>query len=163
MRKYSVYIHTNKVNGKRYIGVTTGKPEIRWANGNGYKSNSYFSAAIKKYGWNNFDHFILEVNSPELMYRLEQQYISYYKTTDNRYGYNISLGGECGNYQGKDSHTKEYQNYYQNDYCKSHKEEKKQYDKQYRLDNRLKISDKNHRFYLKHKKPVEIDSIKPLW
>lgn len=105
---YSVYIHTNKINGKRYIGVTRHRPERRWNSGKGYKAHPYFYSAIQKYGWDNFDHFIVEVDSPELMYQLEKQYIEYYKTTDRRYGYNLSLGGEQGNYQGKNSHTPEY-------------------------------------------------------
>lgn len=112
MRKYSVYIHTNKVNGKRYIGVTTRKPEERWANGKGYKDHPHFYAAIQKYGWDNFDHFILEVGSRELMFQLEQQYIAYYKTTDERYGYNKSLGGESGFYLGKNCGTTEYRREY---------------------------------------------------
>ena len=106
MRKYSVYIHTNKINGKRYIGVTTMIPEKRWANGEGYK-NQFFYRAIQKYGWDNFDHFILEVDSQELMYKLEQQYIDYYQTTNPDKGYNVSLGGDMGRYQGKNSGTKE--------------------------------------------------------
>lgn len=108
MSTYSVYIHTNKINGKRYIGVTRSKPEKRWANGEGYKNQPHFYSAIQKYGWDNFDHFILEVDSEELMFQLEKQYIAYYKTTDRRYGYNKSLGGESGAYFGKNSGTSEW-------------------------------------------------------
>ena len=45
---YSVYIHINKVNGKKYVGVTRGKPENRWRKGNGYKYNTHFFSAIQK-------------------------------------------------------------------------------------------------------------------
>ena len=119
MIKYSVYIHTNKVNGKRYIGTTKRKPEKRWRNGDGYKDQPHFYSAIQKYGWDNFDHFILEVDSEELMYKLEQQYIAYYKTTDRRYGYNKSLGGESGAYLGR---TEEEKKQYYIDYYRTHKE-----------------------------------------
>lgn len=146
MRKYSVYIHTNKVNGKRYIGVTEKKPEERWVNGRGYKNNPYFTAAIKKYGWENFDHFILEVDSRELMFQLEQQYIAYYKTTDKRYGYNISSGGDSGHYLGKNSGSKEYRKYYVDKWKKEHKEEyleyRRNYDKDYYQKNREKVSER---------------------
>lgn len=105
---YSVYIHINKVNGKKYVGVTRGKPENRWRKGEGYRDNSYFYASIKKYGWDNFDHFIVEVNTLEKMFQLEKQYIEYYHTTDRDKGYNISSGGEAGCFKGVNSGTNEY-------------------------------------------------------
>ena len=33
---YKVYVHINKVNGKRYYGVTCQKVNRRWKNGKGY-------------------------------------------------------------------------------------------------------------------------------
>lgn len=45
---YTVYCHTNKVNGKKYFGITRQRCKTRWQGGNGYSSNPYFSAAIKK-------------------------------------------------------------------------------------------------------------------
>lgn len=158
MSTYSVYIHTNKINGKRYIGVTTMIPEKRWANGEGYK-NQYFYRAIQKYGWDNFDNFILEVDSAELMYKLEKQYIDYYQTTNPDKGYNISIGGDMGGYQGKNSGTKEYIK----KYCESHKQEKSLYDKQYRMENIWKRKEKDKRWRMNHKKPREITPIAPLW
>lgn len=127
MRKYSVYIHTNKINGKKYVGTTKRKPEKRWRNGEGYKDQPHFYSAIQKYGWDNFDHFILEVGSEELMFLLEQQYIAYYKTTDRRYGYNKSLGGESGAYMGR---TKEEKIEYQKEYYRTHKEKWTEYYKE---------------------------------
>ena len=50
MNNFYVYIHTNKINNKKYIGITCQNPSKRWRNGNGYK-NGYFAKAIKKYGW----------------------------------------------------------------------------------------------------------------
>ena len=92
---YSVYIHENKINHKKYIGITCQKPEHRWkAEGKGYEECPYFWNAIQKYGWDNFEHTVLfaglsaqEANDKEI------ELIAAYKTYDNAYGYNISKGG----------------------------------------------------------------------
>ena len=95
---YWVYIHTCKANGKKYVGITTKtKPEYRWGkNGEGYLYNDHFRSAILKHGWDNFEHEVFEVDSKEEMYRKEVELISFYHSNDPRYGYNHSVGGECG-------------------------------------------------------------------
>lgn len=59
-KSYVIYLHKNKINGKCYIGQTCQDPNNRWMNGQGYKDQPYFYRAIQKYGWDNFDHIILE-------------------------------------------------------------------------------------------------------
>lgn len=90
---YSVYIHTFP-NGKKYIGVTSLKPELRWgANGCNYK-NPYMVNAIKKYGWDNIAHEIVAENlTVDQASQMEIELIQKYNSADKRYGYNISLGG----------------------------------------------------------------------
>ena len=90
---YSVYIHTFP-NSKKYIGVTSWKPELRWgANGCNYK-NPYMINAIKKYGWDNISHEIVAENlTAEQASQMEIELIQKYNSADKRYGYNISLGG----------------------------------------------------------------------
>ena len=96
-KNYYIYKHTNKINGKVYIGQTCQKPEYRWNNGEGYKRQAYFYSAIQKYGWNNFEHTIIKNNlSLEEANLLEIQLIKALKTTDNDYGYNIREGGSHG-------------------------------------------------------------------
>lgn len=96
-KTYCVYSHTNKINGKVYIGLTSMKPEERWANGKHYHNGTHFRNAIDKYGWDNFEHKIIEDGlTKEEAADLEIYYISLYNSTDRRYGYNMSSGGENG-------------------------------------------------------------------
>ena len=60
---YKIYMHKNKINGKVYIGQTCTSLEERFGkNGIRYKGSTYFYNAIQKYGWDNFEHIILEDN-----------------------------------------------------------------------------------------------------
>ena len=95
-----VYKHTNKTNGKVYIGITSTSVESRWRNGEGYYSQEYFYKAIKKYGWKGFTHEILFDNLTEEEARAKEieliaQYKSNYRRYSNpNYGYNATDGGE---------------------------------------------------------------------
>lgn len=95
-RNYCVYMHTSP-SGKRYIGLTRqNPPEKRWANGHGYSDNKYLSRAIDKYGWDNFEHVILaEKLTQKEAEEKEIEFISYYKSANRNFGYNLSNGGEC--------------------------------------------------------------------
>lgn len=95
-KKYCIYKHTSPSN-KSYIGITSMNPLDRWKNGNGYSHNSYFTNAIKKYGWDNFSHEILAENlTQEEAYQMEQKLIKEYDTFNSKYGYNLTTGGEIG-------------------------------------------------------------------
>ena len=95
MKKYYIYMHQNKINGKKYIGQTCQKPEYRWNNGKGYSQCPHFYAAIQKYGWDNFEHIILETDlTLEEANKKEQEYIALYDTLNKEKGYNLSKGGD---------------------------------------------------------------------
>lgn len=92
---YSIYCHTNKLNGKKYIGQTKQSLERRFENGKAYKNCVLFYNAIQKYGWENFEYEILETNlSLEDANVREAYYISLYGLTDPQKGYNIYTGGK---------------------------------------------------------------------
>ena len=94
---YTVYIHTNKENNKCYIGLTSRVAKKRWENGSGYKANKHFTSAVKKYGWDNFDHIIFAENLTKYeACKMERLLIALYDSTNPLYGYNMSIGGECG-------------------------------------------------------------------
>lgn len=97
MDKYSLYIHTNKTNGKRYVGITKQDPERRWGvNGSHYKESPHLYSAIQKYGWDNFEHEIIHSGmTRDDACLLEKHYISHFKTQDRQYGYNSFEGGSA--------------------------------------------------------------------
>ena len=92
---YVVYKHTNKTNGKCYIGITgRANPNRRWCGGAGYSQNKYFYSAIQKYGWDGFEHSIIaEGLSLEEAYEMEKKLIKEYDSANRLYGYNLDLGG----------------------------------------------------------------------
>ena len=93
---YVVYKHTSP-NGKVYIGITMKKPEYRWNNGRGYKTNKHFYNAILKYGWDNFQHDIVASGlTKEEACKMEQELIAKHDSTNTSKGYNQSIGGESG-------------------------------------------------------------------
>lgn len=95
MKNYTVYIHINKTNNKKYIGITSKKVNKRWGNnGKGYKKG-YFHNAIKKYGWDNFEHLILYENLSEKDAKNKEiELIKIYNTFNKKYGYNLTYGGQ---------------------------------------------------------------------
>lgn len=90
---YTVYKHVNKINGKVYVGQTAYSVSRRWRkNGSGYKIG-IFKLAIQKYGWDNFEHIIIEEGlTKEEANELEIRLIREYK--DLGISYNITDGGE---------------------------------------------------------------------
>lgn len=101
MENFTVYVHIAP-NDKKYVGITGRRPAQRWANGKGYVKNTYLSKAIQKYGWNNFKHMIVADHlTKEEACELEKMLIASYRTTDPRYGFNNSIGGEGGSLGAK--------------------------------------------------------------
>lgn len=102
-KRWYVYMHTCKENGKVYIGITCRQPEIRWGkNGSEYKKldQRVFAGAIEKYGWDGFFHNILFTDlTKEEAIQKEIELITLYKANVCRWGkeamgYNMTDGGE---------------------------------------------------------------------
>ena len=92
-----VYIITNKINGKQYIGITSQPIHTRWINHiSSSKRNTtriHLHAALRKYGHENFHQELLyESDSYDHILRMEQYFIELYDTYTS--GYNMTLGGE---------------------------------------------------------------------
>lgn len=101
----SIYLFINKINNKKYVGQTYNKYSERWTQHKNAKDSFYFHTALKKYGWDNFDKYIIEqseyfLNTEEnkinIMLWLDEResyYIQYFKSNDNHFGYNLTNGG----------------------------------------------------------------------
>lgn len=92
---YSVYVHTNLTNGKKYVGITRKKPCERWRkDGSGYYGNKPFWKDIELFGWNDgFSHDVVATGLT--CYEAGKMEIALIKKYDSfRNGYNRTLGGE---------------------------------------------------------------------
>jgi len=80
-----VYIWTNKINNKKYIGSHIGTET------DGYiGSGKAFVKAIEKYGINNFERTILEfVDDNNIIREKEQYYLDLYDAANNKMFYNM--------------------------------------------------------------------------
>lgn len=96
MKNWKIYKHIFP-NGKIYIGITGCSCLKRWDNGRGYCQQKV-GKAIKKYGWENVDHFILEENlSLEQALEKEKEYIEKFHSYIHDpvcNGYNMTQGGD---------------------------------------------------------------------
>ena len=99
---YSVYCFTNKINNKKYVGITC---DVKRRYNQHKKTTSravVFCLAIKKYGFENFDFLILKENLTLIDAKLlERQFIKDLSSMVPN-GYNRTEGGDSSV-----KHTKE--------------------------------------------------------
>lgn len=97
MTKYGrIYIIRNKVNKKVYVGQTKVSLRLRFQNhlSAARRGKDYvIGKAIRKYGEDNFYIELLEECSKEELNNREKYWISFFNSTNNKFGYNISIGG----------------------------------------------------------------------
>lgn len=86
-----IYCITNKINGKKYVGLTTRGIEQRFDEH--CKADSYVGKAIRKYGEGNFSISVLDTaESREELTRKEIDWISKLGAFGD--GYNLTNGGD---------------------------------------------------------------------
>jgi group I intron endonuclease len=93
VRDYVVYVHRSP-SGKCYVGIT--KHYARRCLAHQHESNRcrLFARVVKKYGWENIEHIILESGlTLKEAKEKEQYYIEYYNSFAP-HGYNLTTGGE---------------------------------------------------------------------
>lgn len=102
MSEWTIYCHTNRDSGKRYVGMTSQTMESRWAKhlsgasrtGSKYECAAFW-AAIRKHGPDAFDHEVLEsgIATLEEANLAEIKWIAHFGCIAP-VGYNISSGGK---------------------------------------------------------------------
>ena len=86
-----IYLTTNNINGKQYIGVDTKNDK------NYYGSGKIIKLALKKYSRTNFTKEILEENDDDkYLFEREQYWIDKYDAVNNENFYNMVEGGKGG-------------------------------------------------------------------
>lgn len=95
MTEYKIYLLRCRITGKSYVGVTSMSLEERWHNGQGYKNQPVIYDDICEYGWNNFEHILIDTAFTYKESREKEHF--YIKTMNSLFpnGYNI-ISGETG-------------------------------------------------------------------
>lgn len=89
MKVYYVYLTTNLINNKKYIGQHFGELDDAYLG-----SGNIFKKALSKYGRKNFKKEILEIcDSYESVNFAEQKWIKKFNAVENQDFYNIATGG----------------------------------------------------------------------
>lgn len=93
MKTWTVYQHIFP-NGKSYIGITSKENPYDRFGKNGREYGHYIGNAIKKYGWENVEHIILETGLNEKDANEKEKFYIKEFNTQVPNGYNITSGGE---------------------------------------------------------------------
>lgn len=90
-----IYITTNHINGKKYIGQKKYDKYDYWKTYLG--SGILLSRAINKYGRENFSKEIIEeCETRDALNAREKYWISYYDAVNSDEFYNLASGGDGG-------------------------------------------------------------------
>ena len=94
-----IYLATNKINNKKYVGQTIRGLDERKSDHKrqAIKQNrrSHFHSAIRKHGFESFNFEVIDHAETRMeLSEKEIYWISKYKTTNPKFGYNNTTGGE---------------------------------------------------------------------
>lgn len=102
----NIYVFQNIDNGKIYVGKTIQGTKIRWSehkrNAFNKKVINYFYNAIRKYGWEKFNKYVVfqtcELESKKeankIIIEKEKFFINLFNSNDSNFGYNLTDGGK---------------------------------------------------------------------
>jgi group I intron endonuclease len=103
---YSLYYFTNKINNKKYVGITSNVKRRHSQHKSGRNRCPVFSSAIKKYGFKNFEFAIIKENlTCEEAKFLEKEFIKNFNSMVPN-GYNRTEGGDTSVKHSEESKKK---------------------------------------------------------
>jgi group I intron endonuclease len=99
IKMFSIYLVTNKENGKVYVGQTCQPIKRRWighvSHANNSKRDGYLYRSMRKNGINAFEvNELTKVDSKEQANVFEKIWIVSLQANQRDFGYNMTLGGE---------------------------------------------------------------------
>lgn len=97
-----LYLHVQRESLRCYVGITVMTAQMRWGTGNPYRNNPRFGNAIKKYGWDSFDSYVLAFGEDRASLEdAEKKAIAHAGGHKTRFTYNLSPGGDVVSDTGK--------------------------------------------------------------
>jgi group I intron endonuclease len=105
-----IYMHVNKITGKKYVGQTVQELERRFRESDqvyrSYKSCTAFFNALVEYGWSNFITYILEGDVPDDKLNEREEYHINLNKTYAPHGYNLKIVSEGRQRQSNETKEK---------------------------------------------------------
>ena len=146
---YYIYIITNLINNKKYIGKRSTRFSIEQDKYMG--SGKILLQAYQKYGKENFIKEIIEICSDEKeLNKREKYWIDYYNACNNENFYNIAEGGTGGNtYKGLSKEELERIKQIKSQQTKG--ENNPNYGKHFTEEQKIKMSNSLKESYIKNK------------
>lgn len=106
MSNCGIYKITNLINNKVYIGQSININKRIWTHKYELKNNKhdniYLQNSFNKYGINDFNFSIIELCDSDMLNDRECYWVSFYKSCDRKYGYNIQMPNKQLSYNMSD-------------------------------------------------------------
>lgn len=95
IKTHAIYMHVRRDTRQCYIGITVQRVSDRWTKGNNYRGQKRFGGAIRRHGWDAFDHHVLAFgDTRKVLERAEIRAIKLAGGHKSPFTFNLSPGGD---------------------------------------------------------------------